>query len=609
MKIAGFQDRRLADSLYLFFTHQNADYRRDAVQAFGSLQDAEDVDRIGKLLLMDPEPSVRKAAAFALGQMQHPSCERILLGALVKEKIADITFEIFQAYGKTTKHWHLDPAVFLNDSTRSAGLAWSIYRAGLRGKTDSIANRVATGLLDKKYSENTRHGAAHFFGRGATQFRNAEKSLIAAAREDVSAGVRMAAALSLGKIPSDSSLATLKNIIKTDADARVIVNSIRALSSFPYHQTKHYLYEALNHKDASVGIAASQIILETIAAEDWVEVSSLTNQAKNWRVQANLYEAALKAGKNEALAEEIKNKSADTKDPYQRAALLSCLKHFPDDYPFVEKELRNADIAVVRSAAAATLVAMNYSKNFNENLQADIAAIFKNLMQSEHDPAVLGSIATALADSTLDYRSVLKDPAFLFAARGKLKLPEDIEALQPLEAAIAYFENRKPQGIENEFNHPVNWDLVKRIPDQQKATIKTTRGSIVVRLLVNESPGSVANFIELARKDYFDNKFFHRVVPNFVIQSGCKRGDGWGSEDYSIRSEFSPRQYRAGSVGMASAGKDTEGTQWFITHSPTPHLDGRYTIFAEVIEGMPVVEYIQVGDKVLDVVLENFPNQ
>ncbi|OYT19163.1 MAG: peptidylprolyl isomerase, partial [Nitrospira sp. UW-LDO-01] len=84
---------------------------------------------------------------------------------------------------------------------------------------------------------------------------------------------------------------------------------------------------------------------------------------------------------------------------------------------------------------------------------------------------------------------------------------------------------------------------------------------------------------------------------------GCNRGDGWGSEDYSIRSEFTARHYTEGSVGMASAGKDTEGTQWFITHSPTPHLDGRYTIFAITESGMDVVDQIEVGDKILSVTL------
>jgi cyclophilin family peptidyl-prolyl cis-trans isomerase len=114
----------------------------------------------------------------------------------------------------------------------------------------------------------------------------------------------------------------------------------------------------------------------------------------------------------------------------------------------------------------------------------------------------------------------------------------------------------------------------------------------------------VANFVALARRHYFDHKFFHRVVPNFVIQAGCNRGDGFGSEDYSIRSEFSLRKYTTGSMGMASAGKDTEGTQWFITHSPTPHLDGRYTIFAEVISGIDVVHHIGIGDEIVSVTIE-----
>jgi len=83
-----------------------------------------------------------------------------------------------------------------------------------------------------------------------------------------------------------------------------------------------------------------------------------------------------------------------------------------------------------------------------------------------------------------------------------------------------------------------------------------------------------------------------------VIQGGCPRGDGWGSENYSIRSELGPLRYNEGYVGMASSGKDTEGVQWFITHSPTPHLDGRYSIFAKVIYGMEVVHQIEIGDQI-----------
>jgi cyclophilin family peptidyl-prolyl cis-trans isomerase len=201
----------------------------------------------------------------------------------------------------------------------------------------------------------------------------------------------------------------------------------------------------------------------------------------------------------------------------------------------------------------------------------------------------------------MNYKTIIKDFNFLNDARKKLSLPRDNEALQPLETALAYFENRKIEPIKNDFNNPIDWDLVKTISKDQEVVIKTTRGKIKLRLFVEEAPGSVANFIRLAKENYFDQKFFHRVVPNFVIQAGCYRGDGWGGEDFSIRSEFSTHRYKTGSVGMASAGKDTEGTQWFITHSPTPHLDGRYTLFAEVIEGMEVVNYMEVGDQILDV--------
>ncbi|HNE83992.1 MAG TPA: peptidylprolyl isomerase, partial [bacterium] len=111
-------------------------------------------------------------------------------------------------------------------------------------------------------------------------------------------------------------------------------------------------------------------------------------------------------------------------------------------------------------------------------------------------------------------------------------------------------------------------------------------------------PISVLNFVELAEKKYFDGVYFHRVVPNFVIQTGDPTGTGWGGPGYSIVSEYNTLHYSRGVVGMASAGKDTEGSQWFITHSDQTHLDGRYSIFASVENGMEVVDQIQVGDQV-----------
>ena len=134
------------------------------------------------------------------------------------------------------------------------------------------------------------------------------------------------------------------------------------------------------------------------------------------------------------------------------------------------------------------------------------------------------------------------------------------------------------------------WRVLNNVDGDTEAVIKTSKGEIVLQFFPNKAPGSVVNFINLAKSEFFNGKTFHRVVPNFVIQGGCPRGDGYGSLDYTIRSELSDLKYKdEGYVGMASAGNHTEGVQWFITHSPIPHLDGRYTIFAKVVKGMNVV--------------------
>lgn len=149
------------------------------------------------------------------------------------ENNSEVIREILIAYGKTTRTWKLDPAGFLDDSIRSAGLAWSIYHAGLRNKTAEAAIKVSTLLLNDSFSNNTRLGAAHFFSRGAKDFELSEKALMACARDDASTEVRIAAVLSLGKIHSDSSLALLSAIMNTEDDARVTVSSVRALGMFP----------------------------------------------------------------------------------------------------------------------------------------------------------------------------------------------------------------------------------------------------------------------------------------------------------------------------------------------------------------------------------------
>jgi len=138
-----------------------------------------------------------------------------------------------------------------------------------------------------------------------------------------------------------------------------------------------------------------------------------------------------------------------------------------------------------------------------------------------------------------------------------------------------------------------------RLVDPKVSTqlyIDTDRGSIQIEFAVNDAPMTVENFISLARKGYFNGLSIHRVVPNFVVQDGDPRGDGEGGPGYTIRDELSERPYLRGTVGMALDWADTGGSQFFIAHSPQPHLDAKYTVFGRVISGMEVVDEIQQGD-------------
>ena len=130
------------------------------------------------------------------------------------------------------------------------------------------------------------------------------------------------------------------------------------------------------------------------------------------------------------------------------------------------------------------------------------------------------------------------------------------------------------------------------------AYIDTSRGTIQFELAVLDAPRTVANFIALARKNYFRGVQLHRVVPDFVVQDGDPRGDGEGGPGYTIRDEINQRPYLRGTVGMALDWADTGGSQFFITHSPQPHLDGRYTVFGQVISGMDVVDRLQQWDTI-----------
>jgi cyclophilin family peptidyl-prolyl cis-trans isomerase/HEAT repeat protein len=144
---------------------------------------------------------------------------------------------------------------------------------------------------------------------------------------------------------------------------------------------------------------------------------------------------------------------------------------------------------------------------------------------------------------------------------------------------------------------------IARIGRKVTATVVTSKGAFVIEFLPEDAPLTVDNFVMLARRGYFNGQTVPRVVPNFVVQTGDPRGDQNGGPGYSIRCEINQAPYDRAAVGMALSGKDTGGSQWFVTHSPQPHLDGGYTVFGRVISGMDVVDRIARGDTVRRIIV------
>jgi peptidyl-prolyl cis-trans isomerase B (cyclophilin B) len=141
----------------------------------------------------------------------------------------------------------------------------------------------------------------------------------------------------------------------------------------------------------------------------------------------------------------------------------------------------------------------------------------------------------------------------------------------------------------------------------KKATIETAKGTMLIELFEDDAPGTVANFVKLSESGFYNGLTFHRVIPDFVVQGGCPKGDGTGGPGYSIPCELKgEKQYHdRGVLSMAHAGRNTGGSQFFICHSRrnTAHLDRNHTVFGKVIENVDVIDQIRAGDKIVSITI------
>jgi len=600
------QDERKATALLPYLSHKKPVYRAEAALAFASVQDIKAIPGLIKLL-KDKDLSVRKAAAFALGQLNEAVAELGLLEALPLETNPTVKAEMLEALGKCATQKGLD---FLTNFTTTdlvtkAGQAWGLYRTNAKKLDYSKTVAVATQMLAAGNSAAVRLGAAHFLARTpALSLQQYTSLLQRVAQSDELADVRMAIIQALGKIKSDQRTPTLLHLAAQDPDYRAQINAMRTLSYADFSKTKEVIYKNLLHNNPNTALAAADFLLSNAPDEEANQLLAEAKKITNWRVRATLLGAALKLHpQKQQVQETIRKIYIQTANVYEKAALLSALSNHTEAYLFIQKEAFSGASPVLASAGMQALVDIRTNKTFPAALISTFTTLFRNAIESG-DRAMIGIAAGALQKPELNFQEAYPDYTFLKTVRDKLTLPQDMETYLELEKAIHFFQGSAAAPPQNPFNHPIDWNLVQKLPRNQQVRLITNKGPITMQLLVEDAPGSVANFVDLAQSGFFNNKYFHRVVPNFVVQGGDPRGDGYGGSDYSLRSEFANLRYAAGSVGMASAGKDTESCQWFITHSPTPHLDGRYTIFAQVTAGMEVAHQLEVGDKILKVELK-----
>ncbi len=273
--------------------------------------------------------------------------------------------------------------------------------------------------------------------------------------------------------------------------------------------------------------------------------------------------------------------------------LLRALAAFrPADLAAQMRAKLRAEDVIVRAAAADLLGELPPDA---ETSRALVEALPVALRDELNDAAL--SILSALSkqnrpEATAAIRGALEVTDYLVRRRASDLLPTGGTATAARVVTVAT-RNR-----EADYRR-----AVARVGKTVRAVVSTDKGAFTIELLPDDAPLNVDNFVELARKGFFNGITFHRVVPNFVIQGGDPRGDGNGGPGYQIRCEINQVSYNRGAVGMALSGKDTGGSQWFVTHSPQPHLDGGYTVFGRVTEGLEVVDRIARGDRIRSVTI------
>ena len=605
--------------------------RRRAALAAGRVGLAEAIAPLSALLASDEDPEVRQMAAFALGLIGDPSARPALQSALTQS-----------------------PALVQGRAAEALGLIGDRSDAPAVGAM--VRTHVQAGVLagiapdDLTYRMSPQVEAARLglyalvrlgdFGALASAALDAQGRPVSAwwpvafalqRSEDAKAAPALLtllgtegrytaafAARGLGVVKATEAGPALATIVRERRrDPAVLVQAIRAVA-------------AIGHAGAVPALAAvvadakaeSALRLEALAALGTLRAAGVSDLLLDLVSDPS---PPLRAGAMRALAAidpEMFLTALSGLDPDRdwtvRAAQASALGLLTPEQaqPRLMVMLRDPDqrvlpavlnaLVAVKSPGVDTVLAAHLTSE-DYALRAAAAAGLGELKIASAVPALVSAVRAARTENTYAARAaalgalVKLDPGaarpLLQEALADRDWAVRVRALALLhEAGVA----TDPAAIRpNRAERPMTdrelaWAAAP--PYSPHAFIETARGTIEIELAVLDAPATVASFIDLARRGFFNGVPIHRVVPDFVVQDGDPRGDGEGGPGYTLRDEINQQPYLRGTVGMALDWKDTGGSQFFITHSPQPHLDARYTVFGSVVKGMELVDRIQQRD-------------
>ena len=608
--LALWEDQRVTGDgqLFAYLSSRDPLVRLRTVEVIGRIQDLADVDVLVSML-GDPDKRVVNEALFALGQTGADTATARLLqfcktakgdqlamgleamgkidGPAVAEFLmesmhdfnASIRAEAAQAMARAADAVTI-PAQLIAIHDPDPSVAWRAIYGLEKNENDRVGKSITTFLQNR--DPLVRQYAARTLGK--QKYDDAVEAL-ASALADRDIRVVVNAARALGEIGDDDAVQPLGELAAKHRSHHARMAAMESLGEIGEKKAKDYIIQALLDKSVGVRIAAVRALPKTLGEGAEVFINQSVDDGSRL-VRAAAVESYGTAGIKPRIGY-LMEQAERSEDPMMRSAAVRGLSRIEDDGigPFLAKKLSDR-VSVVAKEVVTALGERDYRPAVGTLMRVYTARTGRN--EVDIRIAVLRVLTRwQSAEASELARGALADP-------DKRIRTAALELLEAVGAdSVDVFSDR---AIYEENFDPRRRRLLSAPLGLRHAVIETPHGAIELELFGDDAIQTVANFINLAEAGFYNGLTFHRVVPNFVVQGGCPRGDGWGDAGYYIRSEFNQHRYDEGYVGIATDGKDTGSSQFFITMSPQPHLDGRYTIFGRVTRGMDVVWQIDQGD-------------